>query len=185
MEVRSRGAFASEFCFTTDEERKSGPDPVRWLPAVVPAPSRSRPAYKKSGRRNADRRVILPSASYGCGRAPGLLCRSACGEGRSGALACRRSTAALAAANQRRRSAPARASWDLVGRTVPMVRKTVRSSTGVTRSFLSQSSELLADRSSCRPGVKPEPPEGKTDEVSPAGTALAPAAGVTRRPSYG
>jgi hypothetical protein len=36
----------------------------------------------------------------------------ACGEAGRGALACRRSTAALAAANQRRRSAPARASWD-------------------------------------------------------------------------
>jgi hypothetical protein len=34
---------------------------------------------------------------------------------RRDALACRRSTAALAAASQRRRSAPARASWDAVG----------------------------------------------------------------------
>src|SRR5262249_8788112 len=50
-------------------------------------------------------------------------------------------------------------------RTVPMVWKTVRGSTGVTRAFLSQSRELLADRSSCRPGVKPEPPESKTDEA--------------------
>jgi hypothetical protein len=32
-------------------------------------------------------------------------------------------------------------------------------------------------------GRKADPPEGKTDEASPAGTALAPAAGVTRRPS--
>jgi len=56
----------------------------------------------------------------------------------------------------------------------------VRGSTGVTRSVLSQSSELLADRSSCRPGVKPEPPESASDEPPPAGTALAPAAGVTR-----
>ena len=45
---------------------------------------------------------------------------------------------------------------------------------------LSQSSELLADRSWCRPGVFPEPPENGSDEPPPAGTALAPAAGVTR-----
>ena len=53
-----------------------------------------------------------------------------------------------------------RASWDLVGAHDPKgsnnrVRKTLRFSAGVTRSFLSQSSELLADRSSCRPGVYP------------------------------
>ena len=66
------------------------------------------------------------------------------------------------------------------GRTIPMVRKTVRCFAGVTRAVLSQSSELLADRSSCRPGVKPEPPESASDEPPPAGTALAPAAGVTR-----
>ena len=53
-----------------------------------------------------------------------------------------------------------RASWDLVGPRDPkgsnnLVRKTARCSAGVTRSFLSQSSELLADRSSCRPGVYP------------------------------
>jgi hypothetical protein len=48
---------------------------------------------------------------------------------------------------------------------------------------LSQSSELLADRSWCRPGVFPEPPGDGSDEPPPAGTALAPAAGVTRLPS--
>jgi hypothetical protein len=47
-------------------------------------------------------------------------------------------------------------------------------------SRLSQSSELLADRSWCRPGVFPEPPGDGSDEPPPAGTALAPAAGVTR-----
>ena len=128
----------------------------------------------KSGRRNADRRVCPtsappPASSFACG-----------GEDRGGgaarvqrdALACRRSTAALAAANQRRRSALERASWDAADiRPLP--------ETG-----LSQSSELLADRSWCRPGVFPEPPENGSDEPPPAGTALAPAAGVTRRPSY-
>jgi hypothetical protein len=39
-----------------------------------------------------------------------------------------------------------RASWDVVGRAIPIVRKTARCSTGATRSFLSQSSELLAGR---------------------------------------
>src|SRR6476661_149831 len=50
-------------------------------------------------------------------------------------------------------------------------------------SRLSQSSELLADRSWCRPGVFPEPPGDGSDEPPPAGTALAPAAGVIGRPS--
>jgi hypothetical protein len=63
-------------------------------------------------------------------------------------------------------------------RTIPMVRKIVRFSTGVTRSFLSQSSDQVADRSSCRPGVFPKPPGSGGDEPPPAGTALAPSAGV-------
>jgi len=63
-------------------------------------------------------------------------------------------------------------------RTIPMVRKIVRFSTGVTRSFLSQSSDKVADRSSCRPGVFPKPPGSGGDEPPPAGTALAPSAGV-------
>ena len=37
---------------------------------------------------------------------------------------------------------------------------------------------LVADRSSCRPGVFPEPPGSGGDEPPPAGTALAPPAGV-------
>jgi hypothetical protein len=68
----------------------------------------------KSGRRNADRRVCPTSAPAT------FILPPLAGKGRGGgaarvqrdALACRRSTAALAAANQRRRSAPARASWD-------------------------------------------------------------------------
>jgi hypothetical protein len=43
---------------------------------------------------------------------------------------------------------------------------------------LSQSSDKVADRSSCRPGVFPEPPGSGGDEPPPAGTALAPPAGV-------
>jgi hypothetical protein len=95
--------------------KNPGPDPVGRLPAVVPAPSRSHPDYKKSGRRNADRRVILPPASTDADARPDLSHLPRAGRAGRGALACRRSTAALAAANQRHRSAPARASWDVVG----------------------------------------------------------------------
>jgi hypothetical protein len=64
-------------------------------------------------------------------------------------------------------------------RTIPMVRKTVRCSTGVTRSFLSQSSELPR-RPVMMPAGRnfPEPPGSAGDEPPPAGTALAPPAGV-------
>jgi hypothetical protein len=55
----------------------------------------------KTGRRDADRRVFLPSASIGM--------RS---RAERSALACRRPTTALAAANERHRSAPRRSSWD-------------------------------------------------------------------------
>ena len=49
---------------------------------------------------------------------------------------------------------------------------------GIVRRYLtpnlSQSSDQIADRSSCRPGVFPKPPGSGGDEPSPAGTALAP-----------
>ena len=108
LAARPRPSFAPR------KTKSSGRDPVGWRPAVGPASSRSRLVHKKSGRRNADRRVDLPSASTDAAARPDLssLCRVRRGQGR-GALACRRSTAALAAANQRRRSAPARASWDV------------------------------------------------------------------------
>ena len=127
----------------------------------------------KSGRRNADRRVTFRPPPRMRPRA--LISFPSSRAGRGGALqrdalACRRSTAALAAANQRRRSAPERASWDAAFQ-------------ALTESRLSQSSEQLADRSWCRPGVFPEPPGNGSDEPPPAGTALAPAAGVTRPPS--
>jgi len=71
------------------------------------------PGSKESGRRNADRRVTFRPHLRMRSRALISLPSPACGGGlRRGALACRRSTAALAAANQRRRSAPARASGD-------------------------------------------------------------------------
>jgi hypothetical protein len=180
-------AFSRRVCVRVllDELRitKGGPDPVEWPPAVGPAPSRSRPDDKKSGRRNADRRVILPSASADAAARLDLLFLRVRG-GQGGArspvgVPPRRLRQRTNAAAQLQHALPG--TWSAC--TVPMVRKTVRGSTGVTRSFLSQSSELLADRSSCRPGVLPEPPENGSDEPPPAGTALAPAAGVTRRPS--
>jgi hypothetical protein len=182
--MRSRGALASEFCSTKQRKTKTaGPDPVGWLPAVGLAPSRSRPDDKKSGRRNADRRVFLPSASADAAARPDLSFLRMHG-GRGGA----RSPVGVPPRHLRQRTnAAAQLQHALPGtrseHTVPMVRKTVRCSAGVTRAVLSQSSELLADRSSCRPGVKPEPPESASDEPPPAGTALAPAAGVTRMPS--
>jgi hypothetical protein len=96
------------------QEKEKTPDPIpsdgrrRWDRLHL-----DRARRMKSGRRNADRRVCPTSA-------PATFILPACGGGQrrgrgarpAGALACRRSTAALAAANQRRRSAPARASWD-------------------------------------------------------------------------
>ena len=79
-------------------------------------------------KRNAGRRVFQP---------PHFRVRLAL---KRSALAYRRSTTALAAANQRHRSA----SDALPG---------TRLKTGVTRLRLSQSSDKVADRSSCRPGV--------------------------------
>ena len=84
---------------------------------------------------------------------------------------------------RRRANAPAQLQNALPGtwseRTTPMVRKIMRIFAGVTRAFLSQSSDVVADRSSCRPGVYPEPPGSGGDEPPPAGTAPAPPAGVT------
>jgi hypothetical protein len=112
-------------------------------------------------KQNADRRVILPSASCDAARALCLFSSPTCGKGWEGA----RSPVGVPPRRLLRRpNATAqlqiRASWDLVGAHDPKgsnnrVRKTLRFSAGVTRSFLSQSSELLADRSSCRPGVYP------------------------------
>jgi hypothetical protein len=48
---------------------------------------------------------------------------------------------------------------------------------------LSQSSDQVAGRSSCRPGVFPKPPGSGGDEPPPAGTALAPSSRRHRLPS--
>src|SRR5579863_10516688 len=102
-------------------------------------------------------------------------------EDKEGALACRRSTAALAAANERRSSAPATRFLGL-GRSARSrwFERPRAFLAGVTRSFLSQSSGV-----SRRPVILPagrisqEPPENGSDEPPPAGTALAPPVGVT------
>jgi hypothetical protein len=136
-------------------------------------------------RKAKRRQTRVPSIRItGCGRAPDLLRLARVRGGQGGArspvgVPPRRLRQRTNAAAQLQHALPGTRS----GRTIPMVRKTVRGSAGVTRAVLSQSSELLADRSSCRPGVKPEPPESASDEPPPAGTALAPAAGVTRMPS--
>jgi hypothetical protein len=68
-------------------------------------------------------------------------------------------------------SAPGRASWDVA-------------LAGVTRRGLSQSSELLAERSSCRPGGAPEPPGGGgTNPARGHHTRLHPPNVSGRRPS--
>src|SRR5580704_6296400 len=81
---------ARSICFRAIVKRSR-----RWSPAFHPDPSpQSQERKKKKGRRNADRRVVH-DPRFGAARAD----RSA--------LACRRSTTALAAANERRSSTPA------------------------------------------------------------------------------
>ena len=88
----------TSYCFP--HQPKPEPDPVmrrrRWGRRHLDQVQKN-----KSGRRDADRRVFLPSASFGM--------RS---RAERSALACRRPTTALAAANERHRSAPERSSWD-------------------------------------------------------------------------
>ncbi len=136
-------------------------DPEKWHPVFG-----SRSCVKKEAKRRQTR--ILPFRIKRMRPRPDLFSFPRLrGEGREGALACRRSTAALAAANQRRRSASERASGDAA------------SFRHYLKADLSQSSDKVADRSSCRPGVFPKPPGSGGDEPPPAGTALAPSAGVT------
>ena len=87
--------------------------------------------------------------------------------------ACRRSTAALAAASERHSSTPA---TRFLGR--------VRG--GCYPPFpVSQSSDIVADRSSCRPGVmRRNRPGAKVTSPRPQEPHPAPSAGVTRRTSF-
>jgi hypothetical protein len=91
-------------------------------------------------------------------RSPTSAPRSGRGARPAGRAACRRSTAALGAASQRRTSAPDA----LPGTRLPA---------DIGRRPLSQPSDRLAGRSLCRPGVSPKPPGSEGDEPSPAGTA--------------
>ncbi len=159
---------APEFCST--KTKSSGPDRVGRRRRWYRHPSRSHPAHR-SGRRNADRRVNLPAASADAAARPDLSSLSRVRGGREGRA---RLSAFHRGACGSEPTPPLSSSTRFLGRG----RHQALPETG-----LSQSSELLADRSWCRPGVFPEPPENGSDEPPPAGTALAPAAGVTQLPS--
>jgi hypothetical protein len=93
----------------------SGPPPPlsrgRKVRAYAPSPfSIHCKKTRKLRRRSADRRRgYCPSHANECCHSPALRARRAL---KRSALVCRRSAAALAGANERRRSTPARASWD-------------------------------------------------------------------------
>lgn len=165
LAARRRPSFAPR------STKNPGPIPSGGRRRWYRHPSRSRPAHeiRKAKRRQTRNH---PSASTDAAARPDLSVPfPRAGRAGRGALACRRSTAALAAANQRRRSAPERASWDAAVAGVSCI------------------SPLPVQRAPRRPvmvpaGRFPEPPGNGSDEPPPAGTALAPAAGVTRLPSY-
>ena len=126
----------------------------------------------KSGRRNADRRVC-PTSAPATFILPRLRGRTE--EGTRRASSGTRSPVGVPPRRLRQRTnAAAQLQHALPGSGRHQA---------LPEAGLSQSSELLADRSWCRPGVFPEPPENGSDEPPSAGTALAPAAGVTPRPS--
>ena len=166
-----------------EEPTRPGPKwPARWQaprnPGMLVSLSTPLPdftsfirATRGKGRRNAGRRVLLPSASTDAA-ARLISVASLRVEGQGGT----RSPVGVPPRRSRQRAnAAAQLQHALPG---------TRLLQALAASRLSQSSELLADRSWCRPGVKPEPPESGGDEPPPAGTALAPALGVTRRPSF-
>ena len=133
-EISAFGAFA-------DQNR-------RWSPAFLPALH----FRKERGKRNADRRVVQPPHPAGRGARP------------SGALVCRRSTTALAAANERHRSTPA-----------TRFPRRYYIGTGVTRSRPSCSAASFS-QTGHRAGraCLPKPPGSAADEAAPAGTVPAP-----------
>ena len=149
--ICSRDASAPEFCFKLHERLPRNAIPVgghRFL-----AQGRKKEAERRQARSPS-------SAPAGAARV------------QRDALTCRRSTTALAAANQRHSSAPERASWEAAKKA------------GVTRPRLSQSSDCTSQtgRHAGR-ALFPKPPGSGGDEPPPAGTALAPSAGVAgRRP---
>ena len=124
----------------------------------------------KSGRRNADRRVS-PTSAPAIFILPRLRGRTRRGRGARPAGRARLSAFHRGACGSEP-TPPLNSSTRFLGcgphQALPEAR-------------LSQSSELLADRSWCRPGVFPEPPENGGDEPPSAGTALAP--GRRRHPA--
>ena len=163
LAARRRPSFAPR-------STEARPDPRRTAAGGGTGSISIAPGSKKSGRRNADRRVNLPSASAdAAARLISLPHRVRGGQGGA------RSPVGVPPRRLRQRTnAAAQLQHALPG---------TRLYQALPESGLSQSSELLADRSWCRPGVFPEPPGDGSDEPPPAGTALAPAAGVTRLPS--
>ncbi len=129
------------------------------------------------GKRNAGRRVVKPPrlADAASPLRTSPVCEGGTEGGSPVGVPPRHLLQRTNAAAQLQNALPG--TWS--GRTIPMVRKIMHFSTGITRSFLSQSSDQVADRSSCRPGVFPKPPGSGGDEPPPAGTALAPSTGVT------
>jgi len=153
---RSRGACAPEFC-----------------------QSHSKFPRENRGERSAERRISTMSAPHARGVAANGVLGARCAPCRQGAndaliclrgaLAFRRSTAALAGI-LRSGSAPGQASWDVVG-------------AGVTRPFLSQSRVAPPAPVVVPASVMPEAARERI--ASPrAGTALAPSCGLPsgRRP---
>ncbi len=131
-------------------------------------------------KQNADRRVIQPSASCDAAHALTLSHPAYAGGRRAGALACRRSTTALAAATERYSSAPDTRFLGL-GRGARSQRFEQPGSKD--RARLNGRYPLLpapVQRASRRPVIVPagrlfpEPPGSGGDEPPPAGTALAP-----------
>ena len=106
---RSRDAVAPEFC-----KRRTGSGEWRMEKVLfasrIPLFATSSPDPIEGGGTPAD---ALSIRACGRGFPPPNLSRLRGRHG--GGLACRRSTTALAAASQRRSSAPERASWDSVG----------------------------------------------------------------------
>ena len=152
---RSRGALRPSFA--PRKTKSSGPNPVgrrrRWYRASISIT----PGLKKSGRRNADRRVNLPSASADAAARPDLSSLSRVRGGRVG---------------RARLSAFHRGACGSEP-TPPLSSRTRFLGLGLLQALpeegLSRSSELLAGRSWCRPGVFPEPPGDGSDEPPPAG----------------
>ena len=177
---RSRGAMASEFVKRRCQTARS-----RWaergtrctiIPSFVAAPgftSLSPATKERIRKRNAGRR------SVSCPAPAGAVARH--GEGRlaptrplSGALACRRSTTALARGTLVPRARPGPG---FVGR-------------GAKRCGRSPPTPVPVPASTSHAGhsagrLMPEPPGSAADEAAPAGTALAPTfRSISRRRPY-